>query len=50
MSTTVDSALVAAAPGLIGTVGAVAAAGLSVAVVKWGWPIGVQMFKSLIRK
>lgn len=35
---------------LVAIVSGTAAAGLGVAVVKWGFPIGVQMFKSLAKK
>lgn len=47
---TVTSTLTGAAPALVTTVGAVAAAGVTVAVAKWAWPIGISMFKSLIKK
>lgn len=43
-------ALTTAAPALVTTVGAAAALGVTVAVAKWAWPIGIGMFKKLITK
>jgi phage-related minor tail protein len=47
---TVESSLTAAGPALVTTIGTVAAVGVTVAVAKWAWPIGIQMFKKLITK
>ena len=50
MSDPVVTAVTTSSGALITTVGAVAAVGVGVAAAKWAWPIGVGMFKSLIRK
>jgi hypothetical protein len=47
---TVTDALGDAAPALVTTVGAAAALGVTVAVAKWAWPIGIGMFKKLISR
>lgn len=46
----VTDALTSAAPGLVATVAAAAGLGVTVAVAKWSWPIGVSMFKKLINR
>ena len=50
MSNTVTDSLTTSAPALVTTVGAAAGLGVTVAVAKWAWPIGIQMFKTLIKK
>ena len=50
MSDPVVTAVTSSSTGLITTVGAVAAVGVTVAAAKWAWPIGIRMFKGLITK
>lgn len=49
-ASSIVDALTTAAPALVTTVGAAAGLGVTVAVAKWAWPIGIQMFKKLITK
>jgi hypothetical protein len=50
VSDPVVTAVTSSSTGLITTVGAVAAVGVTVAAAKWAWPIGIRMFKGLITK